>query len=1815
MAESSTPTPPPPAAKSDAELEEMLDRMLTRLALCDDSKLQALLSKLLPLAISSLSSPSAAVRNKVLEILSHVNKRVKHQPEIGLPLSDLWRIYTEAHAVSIVKNFCILYIEMAFERTDVKEKEMMAPILAANVSKLPHQHQEIVLRIAAKVIGECHSTGVDAEVAAMYRAVNNSQDKEGFIEFCLHNILYQPSSQGGGSSPGLSIAQANRLTGKHQLTSNTLLMRKLGILNVVEAMELTPEVVYPLYLAASADSQEAVAMRGDELLKKKASGANFDDPSLIKRLFLLFNGSTGADSDAPDSKIAPANSALKARLMSVFCRSITAANSFPSTLQCIFGCIYGQSTTTRLKQLGMEFTVWVFKHAKLNQLNLMGPLILSGILKTLDNYSSSESGTNAKDTKTFAFQAIGLLAKRTPQLFRDKVDMAARLFDALKLEAPSLRFTIQEATVSIAAAYKAASITVLKDLETLLLENLKQEQSEVRFCALRWATILFDLQHCPSRFLCMLGAADPKLDIREMALEGLFPGHDNGQPTHHDISLKYPKLADMLTYILKQRPELLESIETREQKLLFPSETYVAMIKFLLKCFESEKLLSETDGGPSELSSSVKTMCLLLDHAMAFEGSVELHACASRALVAISSHTPQVIIPHYANKLPWLKQLLSHVDIDTRETAARLLGMASSGLPTTAASALISELVFSISDSRKIRFDYHYGAVCAIGYIMADCICRTPPIPEVLLQSVLKCLVDVVNSENATLASIAMQALGHIGLRVPLPSIADNSTSADIFMALQEKLRKLLSGDDTKAIQKIAVSLGHVCMKETSSSRLNIAIDLVFSLCRSKVEDVLFAAGEALSFLWGTVPVTADTILKTNYTSLSMSSNYLMENMSTSLTGYNSNGMTEDTDGSRASVRDAITRKLFDSLLYSQRKEERCAGTVWLLSLTLYCGHHATIQQMLPEIQEAFSHLLGEQNELTQELASQGMSIVYDLGDASMKKNLVNALVNTLTASGKRKRAIKLVEDSEVFQEGAIGESLSGGKLSTYKELCNMANEMGQPDLIYKFMDLANHHASLDSKRGAAFGFSKIAKQAGDALQPHLNVLIPRLVRYQYDPDKNVQDAMAHIWKALVADSKRTIDEHFDLIMDDLLTQCGSRLWRTREASCLALADIFQGRKFNQVGKHLKKVWIAAFRAMDDIKETVRNSGDKLCRTVTSLTIRLCDVNLTEVSDSRQAMDVVLPYLLKEGILSTVDTVRKASIAVVMKLAKGAGVALRPHLADLVSCMLESLSSLEDQGLNYVELHATNIGLKTEKLENLRISIAKSSPMWETLDQCINVVDTVSLESLVPRLAQMVRASVGLNTRVGVASFIGLLVQKVGIDVKPFANTLLKLLFEAVKEEKSAALKRAFSSACALVLKHASTSQAQKLIEDTTALHDGDKNSQISCAILLKSFLSTAPDVVSGYYAEILPVIFISRFEDDKNLSGIFEELWEENTSGEQITLQLYMREIVSLICDNISSSSWGSKKKAAQAICKLGEVLGESLSPCHQVLLISLMKELPGRLWEGKEALLYALGALSKSCHQAISKEDPKAAGAILDMLCSACTKKVKKYREAALLSLDQVIKAFGNHEFFNMVFPLLFDMCSSATSDKPGQAPSANDSAKPDYDGKDDSSVPREKVLDCVTSCIHVANIDDILEQKNNLKHLWIVSLSPELSWTVKISAFLSINGLCSRIHDILLDSRLASLHANTASLFHELFCSVSPKVAECIATVKIAQVHVSASECLLEMITLCRELPSTFWTDAGLKDLLAHLHEVEKSEQAKSLLKRCIHLLETS
>lgn len=127
-----------------------------------------------------------------------------------------------------------------------------------------------------------------------------------------------------------------------------------------------------------------------------------------------------------------------------------------------------------------------------------------------------------------------------------------------------------------------------------------------------------------------------------MALEGLFPGKGQRGAADDCNNLQYPKLGDMLDYIVSRMPSLLDSNEMREAKLLFPLKTYVAMITFLLKCFEADVELYRRGDRLVEYWPSVEKMCSLLEHAMAYEGSVELHSNASKALITVGSHFPEV---------------------------------------------------------------------------------------------------------------------------------------------------------------------------------------------------------------------------------------------------------------------------------------------------------------------------------------------------------------------------------------------------------------------------------------------------------------------------------------------------------------------------------------------------------------------------------------------------------------------------------------------------------------------------------------------------------------------------------------------------------------------------------------------------------------------------------------------------------------------------------------------------------------------------------------------------------------------------------------------------------------------------------------------------------------------------------------------------------------------------------------------------------------------------------------------------------------------
>lgn len=53
-------------------------------------------------------------------------------------------------------------------------------------------------------------------------------------------------------------------------------------------------------------------------------------------------------------------------------------------------------------------------------------------------------------------------------------------------------------------------------------------------------------------------------------------------------------------------------------------------------------------------------------------------------------------------------------------------------------------------------------------------------------------------------------------------------------------------------------------------------------------------------------------------------------------------------------------------------------------------------------------------------------------------------------------------------------------------------------------------------------------------------------------------------------------------------------------------------------------------------------------------------------------------------------------------------------------------------------------------------------------------------------------------------------------------------------------------------------------------------------------------------------------------------------------------------------------------------------------------------------------------------------------------------------------------------------------------------------ELDSVEETSIPHNKIIDCLTSCIQVAHINDILQKQKELMHIYAAFLLPEYKWT---------------------------------------------------------------------------------------------------------------------
>ncbi|XP_067172253.1 proteasome adapter and scaffold protein ECM29 isoform X5 [Apteryx mantelli] len=1519
---------------------DQLERVFLRLGHAEtDEQLQNIISKFLPPVLLKLSSTQEGVRKKVMELLVHLNKRIKSRPKIQLPVETLLVQYQDPSAVSFVTNFTIIYVKMGYPRLPVEKQCELAPTLLTAMEGKPQPQQDSLMHLLIPTLFHMKYPVEPLKAAASpFNLAEKPKTVQLLLDFMLDVLLMPygyvlnesqtrqnvPSTQGSSSSssmggpgipqppPGMSFYAAKRVIGDSPWTPEQLEQCKLGIVKFIEA-EQVPELEAVIHLVvASSDTRHSVATAADLELKSKQSLIDWNNPAIINKMFKVYLGDIPLKTKEgtvpkPEMKRESVSTRVKLKIVPHLLRSRQAAETFPANIQVVYDGLFGANTNTKLRSLSLQFVHHICIICPESKIKPLGPMLLNGLTKLINEYK--------EDSKllSMAYSAVGKLSSRIPQLFTKDIALVQQFFEALCKEEADTRLAIQEALSMMVGAYSNLEGAQRTLMEALVASYLIKPEVQVRQVAVKFASTVFPPDHVPSRYLLLLAAGDPREEVHGEAQRVLrtFPGKNEKESAGKQM----PSFPEMVHYIQDKSLMNTNKEEMRELAALFYSV-----------------VLSTMSG--DELRASVEQLIKMTK----------------------DNHSPEV---QHGSLLA------------LGFTVGRYLA------------------------KRKIRTMELHDIEPPNTAVM--------PEQEQLIKSTTETIGSFLGSTSPFLVVAACTALGEIGRNGPLP-IPSEGTGFTKLQLVESLLARIPSSKETNKMKERAIqTLGYFPVGDEDFPHQKLLLQGLMDSVEAKQIELQFTVGEAItSAAVGTSSVAARdawTVAEEEYI--------------------------PPPDLKVNDVVPWVLDLILNKHIISPNPHIRQAACIWLLSMVKKLSTHKAIKSHLKDIQGAFVSVLSDSDELSQDVASKGLGLVYELGSEQDQQELVTTLVDNLM-TGKRAKH-EVTGETVVFQ-GGLSKTPDGQGLSTYKELCSLASDLNQPDLVYKFMNLANHHAMWNSRKGAAFGFNVIATKAGEQLAPFLPQLLPRLYRYQFDPNLGIRQAMTSIWNALVTD-KSMVDKYMKEILEDLISNLTSNLWRIRESSCLALNDLLRGRPLDEIIDKLPEIWEILFRVQDDIKESVRKAAELALKTLSKVCVKMCDPS--KGAAGQKTVAVLLPCLLDKGIVSTVTEVRSLSINTLVKISKSAGSMLKPHAPKLIPALLESLSVLEPQVLNYLSLCATD--QEKTAMDSARLSAVKSSPMMETINMSLQYLDVSILGELVPRLCELIKSGVGLGTKGGCASVIVSLTTQCPQDITPYSGKLMSALLSGLTDRNSV-VQKSFAFAMGHLVRTSRDSSIEKLLHKLSSwyMEKEEPVYRTGCALTVHAMGRYSPDVVKNHAKHILPLAFLGMHEvsdeekGEKEDSTLWTEVWQENVPGTQGGIRLYMQELIVITQKALQSQSWKMKAQGAAAMASIAKQTGSLVPPHLGIVLSALLQGLPGRTWTGKEELLKAIASVVSTCNAELQMSMPgqPSVSEIVQAVLKECRKENLKYKMVALRCVAEVLQATKEDRFqelADIVFPMI--------------------------------------------------------------------------------------------------------------------------------------------------------------------------------------------------
>ncbi|KAJ3323524.1 hypothetical protein HDV06_001801 [Boothiomyces sp. JEL0866] len=1622
---------------------ELLEKVELRLALAsDESSFESQITTLLCPILTKLDSPHPQVKTKAMAVCSHINKRC-NSGNINLPVDKLIGFYHSSGQTS--RAFAIIYLKKGFAKLNETDQMLKLPGLIRGISKKPNPQQMVLFSIALPILANYNTLFVEKHALAFEEAdIKYLVSK--FLDFLLYTVpqsgrkltalnaaelaALPPISPLEALPAGLSKSAVNFITNEVTATwamnSAALKDLKVGIAKFLMIEPIVPKdalVVekFLVFLVASVDSFHEVQFVGEDGLRRYAK-PDLDNEYLVNRLYLLYLGHNDPQ-DANASRTA-ASVLLKNRIIDYLLKSVLAANKIPFMINMAFDALYNPASTPKLRSNGMAFVHWMAKMTRNEIMKPIGKILIDGISKLLDDQQDSA----LENIRGLTYESIGMISKKVPELFQNDLQVLKRFLSAIPLESPNVRVSLQDALVSLIPAYKGISLDLKKELHDILLENIDRPEHQSRYVALKYAIEIYDFTDATPRYLSLLATSDSKLEIRELSFKGLeLPPKDSmdtidgaflaelidciqsysskrivkasstpgiswiGNLTVTSVSFTLAFLRQVLFRILDSDLDLGKiTIDSTERENIAASR----------KILDGLSSLWQSDTSQKGLKGYISFLEKALD---AKEADGLLLSLAASNLLELISISPEAISKAFESKIGWANNFLKSSKYETRISMAHIIGILSTaGLNTPEKKAQfksqIKNYISASNDLSKNNFEYRHGSIAVLGYCIGRLVYRYSKNYKTIildheLQQILEAVLAALKSDNVSLILAGCIAIAEMGRYGAFETFDDSIKG--LLLHFEEKLKELIKSKEPKVQEMAIFSLSHLALSTEFLSKPVLDLILTLPSLLAKHVELQFNIGEALCAL----------LFK--FYSLNMVQFLDIADVEFPPKDFPSYNLNE-------AFLDENIDKIFALVSPVQNAINKKAGCIWLLCITKYGKNTKFVQKKLLQLHQSFSELLNDKDDFTQEIASKGIGLIYEIGDADIKKELVSSLVSTFT-TGKKLAPQSVSGTTELLPNTALGGTPDGSNISTYQDILSLAADMNQPDLVYKFMSLASHHAIWNSRRGASLGFGSIAMQAEKDLEPILPALVPRLYRYSFDPHPKTAQGMKNIWTSLVKEPAKTIDRYFVEIMNEILKGMGDRMWRTREASSAALTDLLNGKKIEQLEPFMKDLWTMSFRALDDIKESVRKAAFLAAKTLMNITVRYCDPIYHSPSKSQKIMNEMMPFLLQKGLVNNSEEVRAYSLSTILKLTKTGGVLLKPHIVELVCTLMEALSSLEPQPMNYLAFHASSYNISQSDLEATRMTAAKSSPIMEAIDRCVPFIDASILSDLSPKLAVIVRKGVGLPTRAGAARFIYTLVQSVPNELRPVSEPLIKALSVAIYD-RSPVIRKSFSTAFGYLAKLVEFAVLEKIINqiNNKYLEANDEEGRMVAPVTFLEISRHSPTAIQDFHGIIIPLAFMgSRDKSQQAISEVWKNIWDENTGGSSLAIKKWKTEIFES-CKSVlvNNPSWDMKKQVGKAIVDFAKSLDGDIIELMPTCISLLIDALAGRTWSGKEALLEALMSVCIAGKEYF-KNQKSELEKIENIFIREAQKKNMQYKRFSIEYMGTVFDALNSNRF----------------------------------------------------------------------------------------------------------------------------------------------------------------------------------------------------------